>query len=110
MSGANDVQGGGLFVCVTQPHPALRATLPIKKKGRDKKERAIIARSERDEAIQLVCRPMDWFACARNGRFKLRVASPRIDSRSMVIDYNYYTERPLSSDGKANSAVASRNI
>jgi hypothetical protein len=30
VSGANDVQGGGLFVCVTQPHPALRATLPMK--------------------------------------------------------------------------------
>jgi hypothetical protein len=50
VSGANDVQGGGLFVCMTQPHPALRATprasfarLDPIKKGRDKKEQASLA-------------------------------------------------------------------
>jgi hypothetical protein len=44
VSGANDVQGGVLFVCTTQPHPALRATperallVSTHKRRGDKKE------------------------------------------------------------------------
>jgi hypothetical protein len=60
VSGANDVQGGGLFVCMTQPHPALRATprasfarLDPIKKGRDKKEQASLATMGKRGAHQL---------------------------------------------------------